>query len=140
MKMNNKLFFVLAAVMLLFVGCSNNVELSGKITFSDDNNPLNRGEVYFETDNYFARGAIKPDGSYVVGSLSSKDGLPPGQYRVYISAAEKETKQKDEYGNNISEPLIDPKFTSGKTSGLIVDVSKTTKKFDFKVDRYVPQK
>ncbi|MDR1479533.1 MAG: hypothetical protein LBJ00_11395 [Planctomycetaceae bacterium] len=138
--MNKNLIFVLLILLLLFIGCSNKVELGGKVTFSDDGTPLGVGEVCFETDTYFARGKLKPDGSYVVGSLSAKDGIPPGNYRVYIIDAEEKTGEKDKFGTEITEQLIDIKFTSSLTSGLTADVSKSLKRFDFKVDRYTGQK
>ncbi|MDR1270884.1 MAG: hypothetical protein LBK82_15320 [Planctomycetaceae bacterium] len=137
--MKNSLFFSLLLALLLLSGCSDKVGLGGKVTFSDDGSPLGTGTVCFETDTYLARGTLKADGSYVVGSLSEKDGLPAGNYRIYVSGAEKEIGQ-DKDGMSIMEPLIDPKFSSGSTSGLSLDVTASTKSFDFKVDRYVPKK
>jgi hypothetical protein len=139
MTMKNCLFFGLSLTLLLFVSCNGKVGLGGKVTFLDDGSPLGTGTVCFETDTYLARGTLKADGSYVVGSLSEKDGLPAGTYRVYISGAEKEIGQ-DKEGMAIMEPLIDTKFSSGSTSGLSVDVTASTKTFDIKVDRYVSPK
>ncbi|MDR1963644.1 MAG: hypothetical protein LBQ50_07685 [Planctomycetaceae bacterium] len=137
--MKTNLFLGLSLTLLLFSGCGDKVGLGGKVTFSDDGSPLVTGTVCFETDTYLARGTLKPDGSYVVGSLSEKDGLPPGNYRVYISGAEKEIGQ-DREGMAIMEPLIDAKFASGSTSELSLEVTSSTKTFDIKVDRYVPTK
>jgi hypothetical protein len=137
--MKSCLFVGLSLTLLLLVGCGDKVGLGGKVTFSDDGSPLGTGTVCFETDTYLARGTLKTDGSYVVGSLSEKDGLPAGTYRVYISGAEKEIGQ-DKEGMAIMEPLIDTKFSIGSTSGLSVDVTASKKTFDFKVDRYVSPK
>ncbi|MDR2706705.1 MAG: hypothetical protein LBC02_13070 [Planctomycetaceae bacterium] len=137
--MKSCLFVGLSLTLLLLVGCGDKVGLGGKVTFSDDGSPLGTGTVCFETETYLARGTLKADGSYVVGSLSEKDGLPAGTYRVYISGAEKEIGQ-DKEGMAIMEPLIDTKFSSGSTSGLSIDVTASTKTFDIKVDRYVPPK
>jgi hypothetical protein len=137
--MKKSLFFVLSVMLLLFAGCGNKVGLRGKVTFSDDGKPLHTGTVCFETDTYLARGTLQPNGTYVVGSISERDGLPPGIYRVFISGAEKEIgRDKDDMP--IMEPLIDTKFASGSTSGLSLDVTRSTKTFDIKVERYVPEK
>jgi hypothetical protein len=133
------LFFGLSVMLLLFAGCGNKVGLRGKVTFSDDGKPLHIGTVCFETDTYLARGTLQPNGTYVVGSISDRDGLPPGIYRVFIDGAEKEIG-RDGGGVPIMEPLIDTKFASGSTSGLSLNVTGSTKTFDFKVDRYVPEK
>jgi hypothetical protein len=137
--MKNSLFLGLSLTLLLLVGCSDKVGLGGKVTFSDDGSPLSTGTVCFETDTYLARGTLKADGSYVVGSLTENDGLPAGTYRVYISGAEKETGQ-DKEGMPIMEPLIDTKYSSASMSELTLDVTNATKTFDIKVDRYVPSK
>jgi hypothetical protein len=135
--MKKSLFFSFLLTLILLTGCGDKVGLGGKVTFSDDGSPLGVGTVCFETDTYLARGTLKADGSYVVGSLSEKDGLPAGSYRVYISGAEREVGQ-DKEGMAMMEPLIDTKFSSGSTSELTLDVTASTKNFDFKVDRYVP--
>ena len=130
--------FLLFAVLLCAAGCGNGqVGLSGKVTFSDDDSPLTVGMVCFSTNSFLARGALNGDGVYTLGSSSEKDGLPPGSYRVYIEGAVKEDgKNKD---GNMSLPnmipAIDPKYNVAKTSGLVAEVTASTKTFDFKVDR-----
>jgi len=111
--------------------------------------------VCFESDSFLARGGLNQDGYYDLGSLNLKDGIPKGEYRVYISGAdsveEVEVTQvpgqaayvssanlSGTMGGKIFTPLIDPKYSSGKTSGLTVTIDGTSKKFDFKVDRYQP--
>ena len=132
------------------IGCSQNVKLGGRVTFSDDESPLTTGVVCFESDSFLARGVLNQDGYYDLGSLALKDGIPKGEYRVYISeavAVEKATithvPGQPEYvmrsggvGGKMLIPLIDPKFTAGKTSGLIVTIDGSSKKFDFQVDRF----
>jgi hypothetical protein len=89
--MHKRYFCFLALFVSLCVwGCGNNqVSVSGNITFSDDGSPLTVGTVYFMSDSHLARGDINSNGTYNIGSLSQKDGLPPGTYRVYISGAVK---------------------------------------------------
>ena len=136
MKYSNFRFAILPVVLLAvsLSGCGENVRLQGKVTFSDDNSPLTGGAVYFETDDYVARGELKPDGSYQVGSLSSRDGILPGTYRVYITGATRDVGV-DKDGMPISESLIDGKYASGTTSGLEIDVTNETRRFDIVVDR-----
>ena len=74
----------IAFVILAFVGCSQNVKLGGKVTFPDGE-PLTSGMIIFSNDDFLARAEIRSDGTYDVGSLAQKDGLPPGTYRVYIT-------------------------------------------------------
>ena len=136
--MKNSIFLGLSLALLMLAGCGDKVGLGGKVTM-EDGSPLGTGTVCFETDTYLARGTLKPDGSYVVGSLSEKDGLPAGTYRVYVSGAEKQIGQ-DKEGMPIFEPLIDEKFASGTTSGLTLTVPVAGGKFDFKVAPYVPKK
>jgi hypothetical protein len=47
----------------------------------------------FLKEGYMARGSIQSDGSYTVGSLTENDGLPDGEYQVYIEGAEVEDPQ-----------------------------------------------
>jgi len=136
MSEKNRLVFALSLVLLISVGCSGGkVGLSGKVVYSDDKSPLPTGTVCLETDTFMARGTIGPNGTFVVGSVGEKDGLPPGKYRVFISGAEKVVSVND---NDVvtTEPLIDPKFTSGVTSGLTLDITSTTRNFNIEVDRY----
>lgn len=128
---------LMALVLLLMVGCDEKVGLGGKVTFSDDNSPLATGTVCFETSTFLARGTIKPDGTYVVGSVSEKDGIPPGKYKVYVSGATKEIGTSKD-GMPIMESLIDEKFASAANSGLEFEVTSSSKRFDFSVDRYKP--
>ncbi len=136
--MRNSILFTLALSLLVLAGCGDKVGLKGKAVF-DDGSPVPTGTVCFETDTYLARGDLKPDGTFVVGSLKANDGLPPGKYRVYISGAQKSIGQ-DKEGMDIYESLIDEKFASGSTSGITIDVTPSTKNFEIKVDRYDPAK
>jgi len=140
-------------VLCGILGCGSNVKFGGRVTYSDDGSPLTTGMVCFESNTFLARGPIDKDGYYDLGSLALNDGIPKGEYRVYISGADSveqvemkqvpgqaayvtSTSMSGTMGGQIFTPLIDPKFTEGKTSGLTVTIDGSSKQFDFKVDRY----
>jgi hypothetical protein len=104
-------------------GCSDNVKLRGTVVYPDGE-PLTCGTIYFSKQDYLARAFIRQDGSYDVGSLSNKDGLPPGKYKVYITGAVKGDADPDSQ-NALGEKvtlLIAPKFMSEETTPLEIEV------------------
>ena len=124
------------AVLLLFfasVGCSQNVGLRGKVTFSDDGSPVPVGTIAFLKDGLIARGDIKPDGSYVVGFERETNGLPPGDYQVFVTADDIVGKTQSDF--NIIRSLIDRKYNNPDTSGMTLQVTSQTKTFDIVLDR-----
>ncbi|MDR1963058.1 MAG: hypothetical protein LBQ50_04720 [Planctomycetaceae bacterium] len=128
MKLVLKIVFVLLFVS--FMGCGRGyVSFGGKVTFEEDGSPLTVGTVVFTTNTFQAEGAIHSDGTYRLGSLSEKDGLPPGTYKVFVIGA----------GNTIGEKFIssiDPIFADRNTTPLICDVPTSGKsKFDFTVKK-----
>lgn len=125
------------AVLSFCLGCSSNVNLTGKVVYSDNGEPVTAGEVQFTTSDYFARATIEPDGSFKASSAKEGDGIPPGTYNIAILRAEKETGT-DRMGSPTMTPLIDPKYSKTDTSGLTVTVDGSTKPLELKVDRYKP--
>jgi hypothetical protein len=121
---------LLTLLILPCFGCNNGqVGLSGKVIFSDDGSPLTFGTVCFSTPTFQAKGEIKNNGSFTMGSLGVADGLPPGTYTVCILGA-----TEDLGGDNIYS-LLDPKWNSPSTSNLTVTVENTTRNLEIKVDR-----
>jgi len=138
---------VILAVIFCAVGCSKNVKVSGKVTFPDGS-PLTVGTVTFETASFAASGALNENGTYVIGSLSQRDGLPPGTYQVYIAGA---TYQGGTVNMNVPTPnaaggqtktsmampmftpAVATKYTRGETSGITCEVKKSMT-FDFTVE------
>ena len=133
------IFFTCIAVS----GCGNgNIPLSGTVTFSDDGSPLTVGTVSFEGNSVRAYGNLDKNGRYVVGTEKERDGIPPGNYKIALIGAGTtgEAMKIKEFGRTIDGlatfiPLVDTKFTSAESSGLSVTVDKSTKTFDFQVDR-----
>ena len=118
-------------LLLLVVGCGQ-PKINGKVVFSDDKSPVPHGIVIFHEGNRIARGMIQSDGSYVMGSLTQKDGLPVGTYKVSI----KETQVNiSETSLPIYKNVIDNKYESPDTSGLFLEV-KGSQTYDIEVDRF----
>ena len=144
--MFNKFFLLCCFALLSLTGCSGNVQLSGKVTFSDDGSPLTCGRVCFLADDLQAFGDLKADGTFVVGTSSPNDGLPLGSYKVFITGAvrtvesvERTQKLGDEtlkIVDEVTESLIDKKFTSPSTSGLTLEVTPSTRHYPIRVERY----
>lgn len=142
--MKIKSYFMFLLICICFMGCSKNVGLRGKVTFSDTHEPLTVGEIHFSTPTFLARATIRPDGTYVVGSEEIANGLPPGTYAITIMYAEiqPETKTPQQVTGVNDLPkqiqprlLIHPKYKRKETSGLTVTVEKSGGIFDFEVDR-----
>jgi hypothetical protein len=128
--------FALLLVCVCFIGCSENQRLSGKVTF-DDGSPLTIGMVCFENaeNGKLGRGEINPDGTYVVGFETDKNGIPKGTYKVFISNATQEKGFNEKTGLPIDEQLIASKYSSSSTSGLTFTADGKTKTFDITVER-----
>ena len=118
-----KYFIILVIVMVgVFAGCNSNSKVSGHVTF-EDGSPLKTGTVIFDSGTHQAKGDLNDEGFYQLGSLKEKDGLPAGQYKVYITGA-MEGGKLGPRGSVMQLPqqLIDTLFTSPNSSGLDCEV------------------
>ncbi|MCL2117883.1 MAG: hypothetical protein FWH27_05585 [Planctomycetaceae bacterium] len=130
----------LLAFVAVSVGCSSgNVGLKGTVVFTDDKTPVPNGIICFDSGTINARGTIKSDGTFVMGSLKETDGLPPGDYRVFFIDVQEQTGERTGAPGDASEPvytsLIDSKYLSPDRSGLTANVTKDTKTLSFELDR-----
>jgi hypothetical protein len=137
MKIKRFQFLPLPVLCCLFLltGCSSgNVQVKGKVTLTDGT-PVACGEVVFEQKTFAANGHIQPDGSYELGSLKANDGLPKGEYVVYIRRA---TRGSDPVGQgnmvpmSAFTPVIAKAYTSVSDSPLRCNVQKSMT-FDIEV-------
>jgi hypothetical protein len=128
-------FICVSYLLLLAVGCSGKLQVTGKVTFPDGT-PLTSGEVRFESTGFVAAGKIKSDGSYRVGTTSDTDGIPKGEYKVSIYALDNSHITPDI--NPLDAPpaksLVAEKFRSAETSGLTCNVTSSTK-FNITVEK-----
>ena len=133
-------FFVIA----LMSGCGD-PKVTGKVTFPDGS-PLTKGQVMFQKEGFIASGDLRQDGTYSAGKAKDGDGLPPGQYQVFISGAmdTEETQPAQPQSTGLAKspffstprliPLVASEFLSPKTSGLSVEVKGGSVKYDFTVE------
>jgi len=123
-------------ILLLFVcGCgSGGATVKGTVKF-DDGTPLTTGYVKFIGNATEASGAIKTDGTYVLGELKAGDGVKPGHYKVVVvgamiippaPASQTSPSKSPARGELPPAPpptyLIDRKFETPATSGLTCEV------------------
>ncbi|MDR2757348.1 MAG: hypothetical protein LBC20_16745 [Planctomycetaceae bacterium] len=125
---------LLVIFFLSCLGCSNNVGVSGKITFPDGT-PLTVGTVAFTNSaGFFARASIQPDGSYRIGRIKDGDGIPKGTYTIYILDADLIEKPASPTDTPRYIPQVNKKYLSEATSGLSCDVKGKTL-FNFQVEQ-----
>jgi len=148
MIMNKNYLTISVSVLLLIVavtvGCGD-PKVTGKVMFPDGT-PLTTGVVMFQKENFIASGNIQKDGTYSAGKLKDGDGLPPGQYQVFINGAstydtaelerltnEAASSDKPVFQTPRPTDLVDTKYMSPQSSGLTVEVNGRTK-FDITVE------
>jgi len=131
-------------LVLVFVAGCGDPKVTGKVTFPDGT-PLTKGQVMFQKEGFVGSANIQKDGTYSAGKLKDGDGLPPGQYEVFITGtamyddSEVETPQefvaggKPNFRTSTPVEVIDFKYMAPNTSGLKVDVKGATK-YDIKVE------
>jgi hypothetical protein len=133
-------------VYVCFIGCGENVPLRGKVLY-DDGTPITVGTVNFTTGTHLSRGKIQSDGSYVIGTGKEKDGLPPGNYKIYITGAEipiepkvKPKIQYDANGQPISQmsyyqQLVGREYMTASATPLTCEVPVKGNSFDIIVKK-----
>ena len=96
----------------------------------------------FQKEGFVASGNIQADGTYSAGKNKDGDGLPPGQYQVFITGAlvynSGETVTDPSTGASYTPSLpptelVAGKYTSPGSSGLTVEVKGNTV-FDISVE------
>jgi len=145
--MKNRVW-VCCVVLVVVLGCSDNVPLRGKVVYSDNGEPVPRGLIMLESGTHMSRGEIQSDGTFVISSLKARDGIPPGDYRISIAGAVETYEmatpraQRAVMPGEVAQstpmrivPLIDPKYERASTSGLTLTVDRSTREHTVVVDR-----
>jgi len=121
-------------ILLFMTGCSDKVHLSGKLTF-DDGEPVTFGTVFFVTPSTISQAGIRQDGTYTVGSDGVSDGMPKGEYQVYLVVEELTSIEVGGQSVNTYTSLIDAKYTNAETSNLTFTADGKTRRFNIEVER-----
>jgi hypothetical protein len=120
--------FAVMTAMLAVVGCHD----SGPETFPvrgvvryTDGKVLRGGSIEFELTGreqpVLARGAIGPDGSFVLGTNGLDDGAMQGTHRVAV-ISDYEIGNGAERPGLIPDVELHPKYRNFRTSGLVQEV------------------
>jgi hypothetical protein len=125
---------VAGLLLLSVIGCGNKLyPVRGTVTYPDGS-PVTEGLVVFEGKDQEkpARGEIRSDGSFKLGTFKPGDGAMPGKYRALVApkfdpnAVDKPSKK----------PPFDPRFREFNTSKLEYDVTAAgPNEFTIKVTR-----
>jgi hypothetical protein len=109
-----KYFFAILLVCLCFSGCdgNGNVKISGTASY-EDGTPLPKGIITISDDKSQYTGDVK-SGKFVMGGLAPGSGIPPGNYKVYVSNC------FDESGKN----LVKDNYTTADKTPLTLEVVK----------------
>ena len=88
------------------------VPVKGQLTYKGQ--PVTKGTVTFEPEDFGrpASGPIQPDGSFVLTTRRSGDGVVPGHHRVIVT----------DTGIKSSRDTLARKWASAAASGLTADV------------------
>jgi len=108
--------FLASSVLFGLVGCSNNVKVTGVVSY-EDGSPVKDGEVYLD-GNVLARGTIK-DGAFSLGLKKDGEGVPPGTYKVQCS---KELPELKADPNIEAYALIEPTEVTVEKKALKLEV------------------
>jgi hypothetical protein len=123
------------AVAVLFLagaaGCGGGpYPVRGTVTL-EDGTPVTSGMVTFETKDVekplTARGEIKADGSYQLGTYKPGDGAPPGVYRVIVTPRAQSPDLPP-----VKTPY-DKRYTDFATSGLEFEVKSGANEYPIRL-------
>jgi hypothetical protein len=117
------------------VGCGARLyPVHGRVTYPDGK-PLTEGMVVFESQSQekpvTARGQIRGDGSYDLGTYKPGDGALPGKYRVLV--APKSDPNAVDKPNK--PPPFDPRYMEFSTSRLEFEIKAGLNEFPIKVTK-----
>jgi hypothetical protein len=113
-------------------GCSSSglYSVTGKVT-DQAGQPiegLTGSEVMFIGGSTSSVGEIKADGSFTMFTNKPGDGVPPGDYTVYMPRRRIDSERE-------APQSIEAKFEKPETSGLEAKVESKSNRFEFKVNR-----
>jgi hypothetical protein len=126
-----------ALVCLALCGCGGKTiyPIKGRVHFADGA-PLVNGRVVLDTgqDMTGSWGSIRPDGTFVMGTFTDRDGVPAGSWRVSIQSAMSMRPPDHDDAPFTAEPLIHERFGDPETSDLVFEVPQQLE-WDITVDK-----
>ncbi|WP_231742035.1 hypothetical protein [Stieleria varia] len=128
MKFNSLHSFAISVALIATIGCGSSrpatYPVQGVVQFPDGK-VLRGGNIEFESQALdppiVARGAIGPDGTFVLGTYEVDDGAVTGQHKVVV-ISDYEIGNGAERPGMIPETLLHPKHRSYRTSGIVKTV------------------
>ena len=122
-------------LVALAAGCGPTMgQVDGKVVWADGKSAgdLAGSLVVFESaaTRLSARGSVRPDGTFQIGTNEADDGLPVGEYEVIVM----EHRIAPE-GSPLPPAKMDLKFSDLKTSGLKFTIKGGTNPITLTLDR-----
>lgn len=115
----------LLCCILCCAGCSQKIKTHGTVKFPDGT-PLEKGTVFFSNGIQMFQGEIQSNGTFKIGEIRDGDGIPPGKYKIWISANTqdyvRDAVTKEITNKMMRQIVIDPKYESRETSDLTFEV------------------
>jgi hypothetical protein len=115
--------WIAAALLLGAAGCGPGLyPVRGTVTY-DGGKPVTAGMVVFESRDQekpvTARGEIRADGSFELGTHRPRDGAPAGKYRVLVAPK----SDPNAVDRPTGPPPFDPRYADFRTSKLEFEVT-----------------
>lgn len=126
--------FLIVSLAMCATGCSDKIKVKGRVTYADSGDPLTIGSVCFEANGYVARGKLDGNGNYQLTSIKPNDGVPPGNYKVFVDGA-LEPAGKNNLGQTAKVAILDRKYTDPAKPTYTFEVNRSNRTFDFTVER-----
>jgi hypothetical protein len=119
----------------LLMGCGNTYPVSGKITYADGTPMTGGGQITFTPldpqNKQSARGMIREDGSFQMGTHGDADGVLQGKYGVAIVPTPPKNPNRPPPG----WPPLQKKYMNHKTSELEYTVTRGRNQYDITVSK-----
>jgi hypothetical protein len=139
---HRSIILLVAAILPLLSGCDAQIEtylVHGMVVYPDGK-PMTEGIVEFEVQGLkkaiTASGDINSDGTFRLSTYVVNDGAIAGTHRVAV-IANYEIGTGAERPGLVPPPILNPKFSEFKTSGLEVEVKPAANNIMVQVE-YAP--
>ena len=127
---------VAGLALICLTGCGKSQsQVHGKVLYEDTGEPVTElagFEVMFTSEQLHttARGTIKPDGSFQLGTQKENDGVPPGEYVVTLTQPFRQPERP-----YVGDPVVEREYEDPSTSDLRAEVKSGKNEFVFKLRR-----